>query len=376
MCGLAGFVRHPRGNGFGLSKAIVSELLYVTRHRGRHATGVAAVSASGAEVSKWAVDPAKLLPSKTWGDLMKSTDRNTRILIGHIRHATFSNSTVDAAAHPYAEGRTVGAHNGVIRNWKDLLDTTDEREYHTDSEAVIALLDSMADDAAALLSELRGSFALTWAREGKLYMIRNAERPLACAYVPSMRTLFWCSERGPLGAVLHGRGLKEADFAIWEAKSGVLYAYDPNAFDENSTNGKREEIKLYVPEPQTEFGWWDRDRPEQNRRKKSRRKKSRHYRSFDALSREGRIDDIDSLVDDLESRLEDALGRIEGLEAEVEHLLRVVDRAGLLGPDPCVACGGVMGDLLDGPEGPVHEACIFEDPAALGVGIERGGTDG
>lgn len=242
MCGLAGMARHPSAKEYGKTKSIVTDLLFEIRHRGRHATGIAAIGDEEYKLAKWAVDPAIMLPSDTWSDTLKSFKRDTYALLGHVRYATFSNATEDAAAHPYTIGATCGAHNGIVSNWNKLVEKPEQ--YCTDSEAIVAMLDDN-DDARKVLSKLEGDFALSWAKSGRIWLARNEGRPLACAYVRSMQTLFWCSERAVLDNVLRRTyEFGGKDFDIWEPNVGTIYAYDVDGFDAKSANAEKIKVKL------------------------------------------------------------------------------------------------------------------------------------
>lgn len=251
MCGLAGFARHPEGSGLKASKRVLATMLLNIEHRGHHATGIACVGGENDFIWKIAQRVSDIHKS---GTLQKEIDKLTDgmlAVIGHTRWATLPNAHVDSAAHPFRFGRTVGAHNGMIRNWTELRakygkQDADAAGWIVDSEAAFYLLDRF-DDPTKAIAQLRGGYSLTWAKDGMIYFVRNTN-PLVCAYVRKWKALYWCSERAPMEHALRSVGLSDKDVEYWTPNTDTIYALDPTKFDEDGSHA----TKTDCPDPNTQ----------------------------------------------------------------------------------------------------------------------------
>ena len=345
MCGIAGFVRHPRGRKFAQSKAIVSELLLAIEHRGKHATGVAGVTDEHASLRKWAVKAGDIVGSKVWADTMNTFGRDTRALIGHVRHATLPNAKDDRAAHPFILNRVCGAHNGVISNWRDFQGAAgdDGRDWVTDSQAALYLLDQFEDPTEAL-EMLEGSYALVWSKGGLFHIARNDKRPMACAYVAALRTMFWCSERKVLAAVLTRH---DFDFEIWETRTETVYSFAPEKFDGRGTHNSKARYR--------------KPKPKKRRAEQIEIIPPAPVRSYSGGKGFALVDYLRAV----ERKLDDVVAEVERLSAENDHLYSIIVEAGLVDPlvaeETCAACGLPEDDdeFLATGEGPIHSRCIF-----------------
>lgn len=240
MCGLAGLARHPKAPNLELSLAIFSTLLERNEVRGHHATGVAAVGGSKPFLMKKAVEATKFVKSDLYRERVMGLAGNTPILIGHTRHATHANAHQDEAAHPFHIGKVVGAHNGVIHNWRSIEEKVFAKNdghvrWINDSQAAFAVLDKWSDPVRAT-DELDGWWALTWTRDKHLFMCRTGV-DLHAAYVGSLRTMFWSSTYEHLNSTLRAAGIDTFD--IWKINANTIYKYDPTQFTAESANGTK-----------------------------------------------------------------------------------------------------------------------------------------
>jgi hypothetical protein len=253
MCGICGVARHPDGPKIGLAKEIVLELLFQNERRGRHATGVAVQNGSSdPQIFKKAIEASKFIKGDPFLRFWDNAAANgpTKIILGHTRHATHQNAHEDNAAHPFRVGSVVGAHNGIIRNWRELEDkyvkeVVKDRQampekWVNDSQAAFGMLDLFKDPVTAT-DELDGYFALSWIKDEKLFLCRAQSPELAAAYVPSLRALFWSSELQVLRQALMKFDLKADEFDIWGLKPGTIYRYDPSKFDDKGANGTKKD---------------------------------------------------------------------------------------------------------------------------------------
>jgi predicted glutamine amidotransferase len=250
MCGICGVARHPDGDDVDVAKGIVLTLLELNEKRGSHATGIAVdnVGVDAPWIFKKAIEARKFVKGDPFLKHWEWVTKNTRVILGHTRHATHSNAHQDDAAHPFQVGSVIGAHNGIIRNWReieaDYVKAKGETYVHVpwvnDSQAAFGALDLIKDPVKAT-DQLDGYFALSWIKAGKLFLCRANSPELSAAYVPSMRALFWSSDRVHLATALQANGIsvekKECD--IWTCKPGTIYRYDPTEFTSEGANGTK-----------------------------------------------------------------------------------------------------------------------------------------
>jgi glucosamine 6-phosphate synthetase-like amidotransferase/phosphosugar isomerase protein len=238
MCGLAGFARHPNGEDAELATLIGLDLLLAMQSRGTHATGIAAFG-DESFICKSAVPASVAIDSKPWQEAISRITDKTTVLLGHTRHSTHpANTRLDEAAHPFRIGNVVGAHNGMIQNWRDVWNQIGNKNqplWIVDSQAAIGALDAI-DDPVKALDTLDGYWALSWMKRNDLYFARTSQAPLSVAYVTEMRTLFWCSTMVALEAVLKHAGLKKYD--AYELGPNNVYRINPGKFDERGIHAE------------------------------------------------------------------------------------------------------------------------------------------
>lgn len=245
MCGIAGFARHPQGAGWGKATKALTRMVEGVDHRGGHATGFACAGGASEFVWKIAMPMNELVKSKRWHAELGRVDSDTSILLAHTRYATLPNGHKDESAHPFRQGATVGAHNGIIRNWQQLqreYPQEDTKGWTVDSEAAIYLLDRMADPCAAI-RRLEGAYALTWVKDGMLHFVRNTN-PICCAYIPQMRALFWASTEGALFAALKYAGIAFDRANCWLPQPHVVYSFDVAKFDAEGAHPQRANVRI------------------------------------------------------------------------------------------------------------------------------------
>ena len=112
MCGLFGFITR---DGSGPNLARLRRIAVETQQRGRHAFGLAWLDSAG-EIKVFKRPGAA---SEQLEDLERC--RNARIVIGHCRYATHGDPQDNRNNHPHPAGNGFIAHNGVIRNFKQLI---------------------------------------------------------------------------------------------------------------------------------------------------------------------------------------------------------------------------------------------------------------
>lgn len=199
MCGICGVL----GPNLGFTeKKLFQHLLYFSQTRGQDSTGLISLykTKQGPVLSnflKTTEAASEVLLDKD-SDIRKEIDAPaTQGLIGHCRFATVGEVKV-ANAHPFNFNNVVGVHNGTIRKT-----FKNSKNYGTDSEALYALINE--DGVTSALNEVEAystAYALSWfdKRDGRVYFIRNDDRPLWFSYFAGTTNLMFASETWMLEA--------------------------------------------------------------------------------------------------------------------------------------------------------------------------------
>lgn len=175
MCGIVGF-----SGKTPLNQSVIAYLLYFnSQERGKHSTGFYTPETG----IKKSADEAKDF-------LKKNKIPETKVFIGHVRHATVGAKTADNA-HPFEFDNLVGVHNGTLENHLSMLRNrgVSNTGIDVDSKALYKLLDedSKADEIIyTTLNQYDGAAALVFQDKRKpkvLYVYRNNDRPLFYGYL-------------------------------------------------------------------------------------------------------------------------------------------------------------------------------------------------
>ncbi len=256
MCGIFGFAKkeYPLSEleRFKLQGAIL-DLMVLNERRGRDGTGFFLLSRKEAALFKEPKPSSALIKTKRLKKFLRKISGETTVCLGHTRFATVGEVSKENC-HPFLSKDFAGVHNGHFLNRAELLERYGASQTTTvDSEAIFKVLDGAGnpEEIARRLSEMTGDFALGFVsvrNPHALYLIRNQEKPLHAAYLPSMKTLLWSSEESHLEYALARNSLKGF---LSEIPRNVLYEVNLRRF------GKRCAARTFPCEmkyPAIEYG--------------------------------------------------------------------------------------------------------------------------
>lgn len=225
MCGLYGYITHKNAKLNKKQREMRSNILkglaIAMQERGTHSTGVAGVCKDHWCIVKKAASADKLIATDEFKAFL---EHSPRVVIGHTRFATIG-AVTDRNSHPFNNGNIIGAHNGHVSNWKDVVGNESEAE--VDSEAIFHSLDQSNNDFKKALKEVRGKFAITWFDQrdtDKLYLVVDGN-PLNIVRVPELQTYFWCSTYYALQSVV-GSHVDLEGKTIWSPKPEYVYEFN------------------------------------------------------------------------------------------------------------------------------------------------------
>lgn len=164
MCGLFGFI----GQSADYNK--LSMLAIANDDRGGHATGVFA----DGKTYKRTQPAKKFIPS------IKAKIKGVQIAMGHTRYATHGENNTENA-HPFSELDIVGAHNGIISNYRQLAKDYGFAVPQVDSQSIFrTLAPNDVTQWPELIANMQGSMAITVVKDERLFLYRR-DNPLYIA---------------------------------------------------------------------------------------------------------------------------------------------------------------------------------------------------
>lgn len=164
--------RGPHAYGW-MYKQVGDDTIHVQKFPGRADTGEAAINMAG-------------IPD------------NLEWLVCHVRWFTHGSPENNLNNHPIPHGRIVGVHNGVIRNYAEVLAVTGREDGRTevDSEAIFAAINKWGHRKG--LRKVAGDMVAVYAnREAPeaINIARSYNRPLVLTRTPAGSLVFASEER-------------------------------------------------------------------------------------------------------------------------------------------------------------------------------------
>lgn len=158
-------------------------------HRGPHSYGW--MSWDGGDE----VEVAKFVGRSDTQQAVNSMDVEAKAKwwVGHVRYATHGKPTILVNNHPILHGNIVGVHNGIIRNYREILAETgrEDETAKVDSEAIFAAVNS--EGAKRGLAKVEGDMVSVFTNlkyPGTLNIARSYGRPLVFARTKAGSLIF------------------------------------------------------------------------------------------------------------------------------------------------------------------------------------------
>ena len=229
MCGIFGFAKREGWQSetqMNRIKDVFTNLTDESVIRGQDSTGISIMSGSGSSLYKTLKSSEELVLDESWDGIMETVDKDTTVVMGHVRFATHGTVSI-RNAHPFSIGKVVGAHNGVIMNHSEVAQKIN-KSVEVDSEVIFGLI-NRKDDIQDVLDLIYGDYALSWVKDNTyiLNLLHEKDRPLVVAYWKKARCLFWASTFQIMEYALKDAGLQ---ISVNSVPIDKVFSFDTREF--------------------------------------------------------------------------------------------------------------------------------------------------
>lgn len=224
MCGIAGVLNAIYNKD---ADSFIQDALVVGMVRGFHSTGVMQMDRAGKIWWDKAAQEGLYFAGSKVGKQFISDACRSAITVVHHRWAT-QGEVNDENAHPFIvhkENREplVGVHNGSLAaGWKH---KPDGDKYEVDSKWALAHIAKHGIDA---FKDFYGPYCFVWTeadKRGKVFMVRNLQRPMHLLFTEDKKTMMFASEPGMLNWLAERNNMKpEKDILVLTPER--LYEFD------------------------------------------------------------------------------------------------------------------------------------------------------
>jgi len=238
MCGVFGLAKKADSqNNFQIeqSRLVLQYLADESSVRGTDSTGIAFISKESRSIFKTVMPSFDMIEHEDWEEkIIPELNRSTTAVLGHVRLATHGTISV-RNAHPFAIGKVVGAHNGVLNNHNELAKKMN-KTIEVDSEAIFGAINKNKIKNA--LEKIDGDYAITFIKDDPsiVYLARESSRPLCVAYWKKAKILFWASTELILHTALSNAGL--GTLKCGSLKKGIIYGCETENFNSSPIHTK------------------------------------------------------------------------------------------------------------------------------------------
>tara|TARA_R100001163_G_scaffold7604_1_gene7886 strand:+ start:1128 stop:2207 length:1080 start_codon:yes stop_codon:yes gene_type:complete len=255
MCGIAGYAKTPSGqtrSQMRTVRKISKSLLNSIAERGKDSTGIAMLSENSEPIiHKTLRSSDELVKSKAYSKIANQHRGDTSICMMHTRYSTMDRKNIrQSDAHPFAIGKTIGSHNGIVYNF-DSLDQEHKGLYPVDSQYIFHYIEQ-EDNLQSALDKIYGDYAISWVKNSNrvLNLLHEGGRDLAMAYWKEARVLFYASRPEYLNKALVQSRINAK---IFEAKHDTHYVYNVDKFSTQQSGCERTLVDTRVLE--AEYGY-------------------------------------------------------------------------------------------------------------------------
>lgn len=147
---------------------------------------------TGEEI-EWKKYPGRSDTDSAWDNILGNVDPNAKWFVGHTRWATHGDPQDIRNNHPIPHKHVIGVHNGVVRNFRNILAITGREDPKTlvDSEAIFASVNKWGLTAG--LNKLETDMVSIFADFRKphlLYMARTSGRQITLGWTERGNIIF------------------------------------------------------------------------------------------------------------------------------------------------------------------------------------------